>query len=488
MMGANMARKSSASKNKRILAIIALILAVLLIVTSVFYSFATGLAEEASRNQYELDMEYFADEQALHIRQRLVFHNDTGAELDSVVFYAAANVFRRQSKCEDIFPNGYMPGGMELGMVLVNGEPAEWGMTDEEMFLRVYVALMPDETCEFEFAYMLLLTENEGFLGMDKDTVRLSGFYIAPCVYDGGYLMTEPLSYTHWMYTENADYHATLTLPKEYTVCGTGTAECRDGVWQMDAENVCEFALLFSKERKEYSEGIVRVYASGGSDGKRIRKYAEDALALCREWFGEYPYAELEIVQCGYASEGWSEAGMAWVSDAVSGDALAHEIYFMTAQQYFGLSSRGEPVSDAWLSDAVCEWIAYCMTGAMRGEDAMLEQMRKNILPSLQITVPGNLYVTSDAGLFAGSAEEYEMVVVDRGAGILHQLAQVMGREDFLLGLRNFYERGRNGEILTEMDFVEAVNAADGGNWQNFLEDWIFHLSDYTVNTERWFD
>jgi hypothetical protein len=116
----------------------------------------------------------------------------------------------------------------------------------------------------------------------------------------------------------------------------------------------------------------------------------------------------------------------------------------------------------------------------------MLERLRRDVLPSLQITIPGNLYVTSEASLFGDRPEEYAIVVVDRGVAVLHQLRSAMGPERYIGGLRNFYRMGLEKDVLTEMDFIAALDAA-GGSWNDFLVDWIFHLDEYTSNTADWF-
>ena len=71
-------------KNKKLIRIIAIVLAVLLVGGVVFSALFSALAEQPAaagnprRHQYELTMEYLENEQALHITQRLVYCN--GAE------------------------------------------------------------------------------------------------------------------------------------------------------------------------------------------------------------------------------------------------------------------------------------------------------------------------------------------------------------------------------------------------------------------------
>ena len=94
--------------------------------------------------------------------------------------------------------------------------------------------------------------------------------------------------------------------------------------------------------------------------------------------------------------------------------------------------------------------------------------------------------MTSDAALF--DERSYDIVVRRRGAVVLHELREAMGLEALLAGLANFYRMGGEKDVLTEMDFVAALDAADGGSWEDFLTDWVFNVGDYVNQTIDWFE
>ena len=37
----------------------------------------------------------------------------------------------------------------------------------------------------------------------------------------------------------------------------------------------------------------------------------------------------------------------------------------------------------------------------------------------------------------------------------------------------------REHDLLGEMDFVQALDKATGGDWETFLTDWLFNVGDY---------
>ena len=111
-------------RNKKLIRTIAIVLAVLLVGGVVVGALFSALAEQptetgtSGRHQCELKMEYLDGQQALHITQRLDYFNGGSRRLDAVVFYAAGNMFRRESALmyapddlQAVFFSGYAPAG-----------------------------------------------------------------------------------------------------------------------------------------------------------------------------------------------------------------------------------------------------------------------------------------------------------------------------------------------------------------------------------------
>lgn len=471
--------------NKKAIQVIALVLVILLVGGTIVAALFAALAEEnpPARNQYAISMEYLEDEQALHVGQRLIYVNHSADRLDRVVFYAAPNMFRRESAqmyenddLEAVFPAGYAPGGIDLRDVRVGGAAADYGFQGEdETCLRVACDIAPGASETFEFDYYLLLTNCNAFIGAGATDVRLGAFCLTPGVYDPVYrefVVKKPLPFTRWLYAEAGDYQMDLKLPEGYTAAMSAV----DGVH--------EFALCFGKryrvaEKRTASGTVVRVY-SGRRDAGRAADMAVKAVEHCEAWFGAFPFGALNIAQSDYPLGYLNYPGLALIHD-ITDEAV---IRFCVAQQYFGHSAYVEPSADAWLSDSVSEYLSYLMLEADRGHDAFLKAVNRDWVSDLQLTIPGGLTVTSDAALF--DSREYDIVVKTRGAVVLHELREAMGLNDLLRGLKAFYELGRDGRTLTEADFVDCMDAATGRSWRDFLTDWVFNVGDYVNQSIDW--
>ena len=493
-------------KTQTIVRVIAIVLAVLMVGGMVTSVLIPSFAEEAApeRDRYEMNIEYLEDEQALRISQRLVYHNPKSYDLDRAEFYAAANMFRRESalcyedaSLSEVFPYGYAPSGIDGLTVTVDGETAVWGWSGEnETVLVVYADIPAGGSCVFEMRYYVLLGENRAFLGADDLDTRLSGFYLIAGIPDDTYhdwQICDPTQLTRWVYTAAADYDVTLILPDNYTAAGTGI-RTRDGnTWRFTAENVREFACLFGKRYREYTfetdSGVtVRVLANDRGGASVLRSAAKEAIRVFEERLGAFPLSELTIAESGYAVGAMSFPGLIWVrnADMNSADTLRLAVYTEIARQYIGWAAYAQPVSDAWLSDTLCAYLGLMVTNETKGEAAFLKALNGTVLDAINQTIPGGLYITADARLF--TADEYELITLDRGCVVMHELRLAMGDEAFWDGMRLFYEMGAEKDVLGEMDLVDALNSADGGDWEAFLTDWLFNVDEYVTQQVDWYE
>ena len=494
----------------RILAAVLAILLVLSAIVSMLLSFA--YSEEAvpeSRNHQTLTMEYLGEEQALRMSQRLVYTNTSDQTLDRVLFYAPANLLRRQSTLPyegetlaSAFPMGYLPGGIELASVQVDGTAADWGYQGEgENYLRVSCMLEPGEQCTFEWNYYLLLTENEAFLGVSAEGWQLSNFYFTPAALDesGEFILNAPLSWTRYIDTPAADFEVEISLPDSCLLAATGTESCTQSAehvltWHISADNVRDFSLAFGRRYRESSvqtdSGVqLRCLTNVRGIAQDVLNWASEAVEICEKWFGPMPFEQLDFVQAGCASGALNHSASLWLSEEMltgDTDALAHAIRRFVAMQYFGYTAYAHPSSDAWLSDSICEYLSYLMLEEEKGYESYIALLNENVVPSLQLTIPGGLNLTSDAALFTG--DEYKIIILDRGAAVFHELYTAMGRDDLIQGLRLFYEKGLNADVLTEMDLVDALDEASGKSWESFLTDWVFNIGDYVNQSIDWLE
>lgn len=496
-------------KLRRVLAMILVMALIATMIISVVVSSHSGghshaHAEEAL-DGYSFEMELMEDAQALRITQRLTFYNRTGARLDRVMFAVYANMFRRETtvmyETDAAQPYGFSPGGVEFYSVKVNGKESEWAVQgDAEYFMRVQCDVAPGEACEFEFVYDVLMTRNAAFLGVDQGCWRLSGFYPTLCVYnDGVWEANAAMQHTRYTLTSPADYYAEITLPDMYALAGTGV-ETRtyngDGtsIWTLSAENIREFAMTIGRAWRSYmgetASGVkVNVLTASRSGGREALDIAISAVETCEEWFGDFPVSSVDIVETDLAVDKQAFSGCIWLDREIfaeGGDSLSYCVRNALAEQYFGLSVYSDPVAQAWLNVSVSEYVTYLLYEEIDGHDAFTERMNHYFVDAVNVTMPSNLVMNSDASLF--SQAQFTTVVRHRGAMAMHELRVAMGREAMLAALKKWYAENGGGDMVSERDFLETINVATGKDWEEFLTELIFNIDEYSKQSLDWYE
>lgn len=496
----------------RVLAIVLAVLLIGTVVASVLPIF--GLAEEETppRNSYALTMAIDLEAQAIAIDETLDYVNVTGRAQDCVWLNVYANTLRRAGtvpietdEWNNAFPGGYAPGGVDFIRVTVNGQAADWAMAGSgEQFMRVSCPLQPGERAVIGLSFHLLLTRNNWALGLGDLGWRLVNFYPIAAAYDP---LLEDWVLNSWtvaadpLMSEPADYEATLTLPEAWTVAATGEAASAapDGngqvAWTLRAENARDFSLAFSRKMNERhgetASGLaVRAYASTGNGAQAMLEAALEALSRYEDWFGPLSFEELELMETDVLTAGMSKPGMIQVSSGLCGvtkrSALSAAVARLCAKQWFGGEVGCNPENEPWLTDTLSSYAALLFFEEKEGYNGYLKRLNAQVLEALQVTIPGGLTVDSAASRFT-SRGEYELVVVDRGAAVLHETRALASREAFLQALAGYVaeNRGRNASIE---QFVTALNQATGTRWDEYVVGQMHTISDYVNQRLEWFE
>lgn len=492
----------------RILAMMIVILLLLSVVSSSLFAWAD---EGETLDRYELHLDVLLDEQAVRVTQTIDYTNKTGDTLENMFFSVYANILRRQTtvpmesdQFDNAFPNGYAAGGVDFMNIEVNGQKAEWGIQgDSESFVRVACSLKPNERAQFRFEYYLLLPIYSGAMGIGDLTWRLVNFYPIAAVWDE-YLQDFPLggytSVIEPLYSECADYFVTLSLPETYALAAPGQVTATpDGegtvFYEIEARSVRELALIFSRkmiERRGTSEQgtDVRVLANTASAADVILNAAINALNDLENRLCVYPWERLTLIETEYLNGGLSHPGVIQVSQSLTGltqrNVLKETVYNLCAHQYFGGMVGNDRNSAPWLSDALSSYVTLLRHTDGTDDTAYLRAFNAQILPALQITVPGGMTVDSPAERFT-SRMEYEIVVIDRGAVVLHDMRQVMGHDVFFRALSE-YVRRMSMKNATAADFLEVMNEVSGTRWNEYLYGTMHNMNDLVGTGIKWYE
>lgn len=198
-------------------------------------------------------------------------------------------------------------------------------------------------------------------------------------------------------------------------------------------------------------------------------------------WFGDYPYEQFDVVASDFFLGGMEYPQLAVVGkhlfDRSRRDELTQVVVHELAHQWFYGLVGSNPSTEPWLDEAITSYVTLLYFEEVEGEESFRTRLSQQVTDSLKLTIPGGVTVDSEATRF-NSLMEYDVVVYDRGAAVLHELRLAMGRETFLKALMLYVEEMRyaNASIA---DFAGALERASGKNWDNFLMDQLFNIDDY---------
>lgn len=492
---------------------IAAFVIVLLLLAGIVFSSVYALAEssEVTSDRYDLAIDVLFDEQVVRVTQTIDYTNRTGQTLEQMYFCVYANILRRQTdipvesdRFDDAFPQGYAPGGVDFMNVEFNGERAEWGIQgDSELFLRVACDLEDGERGQFRFDFYVLLPEYSGAMGTGDLTWRLTNFYPVAAVWDE-YLQDFPLSgYTavnEPLHSECAEYHITLSLPETYHLASAGqvtAASDGEGMihYEIDASSVREAALIFSRKTTERTgktaQGTeIRALANTPSAADALLDAALSAMNDLEETLFVYPWERLTLIETEYLYDGLSHPCVIQVSRDLCGlfdrDALEETVYRLCAKQYTSCIAGVNPNGAPWLADGLASYIALLRHTDGTDDSAYLSAFNRQILPSLQITIPGGVTVDSESARFS-SRMEYELVAIDRACVILHDIRQGMGHERFLNALREYLRRTAMKNAAAS-DFLAVMNEVSGRRWDEYLYGQMHNMNDFVGQGIEWYE
>lgn len=215
------------------------------------------------------------------------------------------------------------------------------------------------------------------------------------------------------------------------------------------------------------------VFRENGKEGFYDYSAAVKPMQFYSQLIGPYSFEKLANVQSRTIFGGLENAGcIFYAENSVTGkgdveDLLAHEI----AHQWFGNSVTENDWHHIWLSEGFATYLTSVYEEKTYGRerlDAGMKSARERVLkfwsrsplPVIDTTV------TDLMGLL--NANSYQ-----KGAWVLHMLRRETGDDNFWKGIRLFYERFRNGNVLTD-DFKDVMEEVSRKDLDCFFRQWLY--------------
>ncbi|MBC7241907.1 MAG: M1 family metallopeptidase [Anaerolineae bacterium] len=389
----------------------------------------------------------------------------------------------------------YRQGRLDILRAERDGRPItfEYAVERTAVWLTLAPALAPGQTAHIALTYRLVVPESapDGYqeLVARDGIMSLAGMVpLVPARRDGAWDLDLPEPYGDALFAETALFRMQLTLPDNMVLSGTGTrveerrhAGTRTETYVSGPARDIMVALspYFQAESRSVGDITVRSYflPEDRTAGVEALRLAADGLRQFQEWFGAYPYRELELVETPLLAAGMEYPGIISLGRHMyQGDqsrrlpwVVLHEI---AHQWWFGLVGNDQ-LREPWLDEALANysaWLYFERTAGQQEAAALFQEIFEE--PARRLLEEGrDLPINLPVAAYPRDA--YGPVVYDKGALFLHALRQEMGDEAFFAFLRGYAERFRY-RIATAGDFLALAQTYTPHPLDPFFVEWGF--------------
>ncbi len=471
---------------------------ILIIVCMLFslQGFAACKKTQNGHTRYEIIAEYSPENRTLAGAVKVTFENPTNNELSVLKFQLYPNAYRKNalySPVSTAYANSAYYNGESYGeMVIssVNGAKNWEVMGDDENILYVFLerSLYPQEKVVLDIGFMTKLAEVNHRTGVTKKTVNLGNFFPILCgIKHDGFYETAYYSVGDPFYQDCADYKMTLTLPKEYSVAGTGkivgerTLETKK-VYTMYATNTRDFALVLSKYYRAAKARVddvdILYYYYSDKTPQVSLAVAKESFEYFEKTFGEYPYETYTVAQTGFCLGGMEYPAFVMISDSLKETERARVIAHETAHQWWYAAVGSNQVENAWQDEGLAEYSTVMFFENYEKYEYTREELVTEALKEYRsyYDVYGNVLGRTDTRMTRHLSEyvgdyEYKCLAYDKGVLMFDTLRKSVGDKKFTAGLKKYYTQNRF-KIATVGDLIgsfEKVGLDVHGFFDSFL-------------------
>ena len=488
-------------KDKRTRIWLAAVAAAVLVVVLTLILLPSSPGRDAKKSTYQIQAEYSPSTHVIRGSMKLNYLNQTGETLESLSLHLYPNAFASedtvpfpQDWMELAYPNGFNTGGIEAANIRVNGKEAQTSLEENNQILNVKIPrLGKNRSVKLEMDFTLTLPNSSGRFGYTDSGVNLGNWYPIVCGYDGGFVKNPYYATGDPFFSETALYEVSITLPQEYTLATTGVITQKDQsnalktVWNIKADNVRDFACVFSADYKLLSEQvgdtIVYSYFTDEETGKKALEFAVNSMKIFNELYGVYPYPQYTVAESDFFIGGMEFPNIVFINKQFyklqNLLTLEHVVVHETAHQWWYGVVGNNQVSEAFIDEGLAEYstmVYYKKTKAP--EDyrtyfnyyisnnyrfAMAELRQRYNELNMSINKPVNEFEDDLA---------YETMVYTKTALMLDTLNQQMGDEAFFKALQSLQSKYQFKSI-TKDEYIAAFQAQTNLPVSKMIDAWL---------------
>ncbi len=199
---------------------------------------------------------------------------------------------------------------------------------------------------------------------------------------------------------------------------------------------------------------------------------SRQAMEFFSDRIGPYSYEKLANVEAAGFGGGTEHAsaifyGEKSILERPDTGLVAHEI----AHQWFGNSVTEKDWDDVWLSEGFATYFTLLVSEHYEGRDAFVAGLKRSRAQVFTLEKQNPSVAVLHDNL-SDMKKVLNRIIYQKGGWTLHMLRYQMGTEKFWAGIRDYYQRYRNGSASTE-DFRRVMEEHSGVELSWFFRQWL---------------
>lgn len=374
--------------------------------------------------------------------------------------------------------------GMMVKTITLGQQTLVYTHQNDELMIQLPTASTTDATIQISIQYQ----------GVPADGLR-----IGPTKLGDRSFFNEnwPNRTRHWLPTVDHPYDKAtsefiVTAPEHYKVVSNGLLLEESSIgnqkrlthWKQSVPvsswlfvlGVAEFAVQYVDQFQGKSIETW-VYAKNREAGfYDFKEPTKQVLTFFTEYIGPFAYEKLANIQTPSVNGGMeTSSAIFYGEDLINGkrdtrlrDVVIHEI----AHQWFGNAVTETTWDDAWLSEGFATYFTLLFIEHAYGQEAYQKGIEKatKAVADMSAKMP-NFKIVSDR-----TAEKEPVtngLTYQKGALTLHALRNLIGKDNFQKGIREYYATYFNANASTR-DFIAIMEKVSNKNLQAFFNQWLY--------------
>ena len=434
--------------------------------------------------RYRIDLTIAPDLKSYSATQVVTYTNAETATLNEVYF--------------SLFPNLDSYGGkLQVKALRVNGQDVAPTLEEDNAALKVALAqpLRPGQSITVAMSYSGAVPTSDvkhgdNQFGLHDNVLTLPNFYPQiPSYDDHGWHIKPGPGYGDTVFSDTALYQVNLTAPAEEVVAASGvcnvaedsqpsrggqTLHCVSGPMR-------DFMIAMSPDfevKSDVVDGVkINSYVRKANDkgGGQALQAAVDAVRSYDRRFGQYPFAELDVVATPTTAGGIEYPGLVVIADSLypgGGPELDLVVAHEAAHQWWYSLVGDDQVNDPWLDEALAEFSSALFFRDRYGDLGMNALVQYWQMSYDQVKgKPEDK--RADLPVSAYSESQYGAIVYSKAPLFYHALYEALGNEKFDQFLREYSQTYRYGVAYPKDLFAIAAKYVDQKTLDKLVKQWI---------------